>query len=1098
MLNTTEEIIISCKKHRLAALIQLALILISDIITKGSHRLGSVISNFIALFKSQEKQHIEPLLKELYRYTIKTQNHDYLSKHLTKATFLAELSPPEQFKAKTILRLIFIYLHKNNAIILTYKFTRPLDPTFTTAPNDKYFYCETVLAFLRFEANLTTTINAGKPSRGNRRLWQSGVKSILMSDMVTPEKINHDDLHRLLAQQSKNTPNNIIPTPVLRITEHLIKCFPARVPESVQSWAAEHLSTSKQLSRNLSSMEMTLIEEIERKLSALETAKRIVKIKKFGATSFSSDLIHHYKLDTHIFKGSKKLNNALRVWTHCETAYLENQFFEKNKGAKLAFGKLNVYLFIYLPLWIQHNPQSKFQYPSTPSDFTGSVHYSCNSSDNVNRPLSLCELFSEIGYVESYGSQTPFRNFFQYLITYGSELEGCKGLEQPVRKVPKSKKYRHITKNVFTGEQLQQFIAYHHALNSGADYFLLNSSRIKKIVDAARANNTLVDTEKLGYVPIMYHESTISYITRILPDTFHFITHQLEYFYNPGCVIFSLFLLECGVRGQTLQWLDADTYDRTSQRLSQNPLQLTSIWLNTDKIQKIPFIIVTTMGNLSLLDQQRKWRLLMIKKGAIGFTKKVYYDHNPKSHWGKISPLFAAHPENGDPFSDDHYKTLWNCHCLNFQIWLKDNTYETNPIVGYLPLRKKSAQRHFTWEDWINKINPDDVHVIPGNPSNKVYQGAYCPISLRAYATPHGARGSFITDMSVNLPPEAMTFLTGQSLSTIIRYNKGHHLLINRLQGAFNNRDASWFLTNPFKDSPSMYDIRDRIEDAVRQNSLPNTITKFGLTSFPTSTSPRELTGLMLIASDRSLRLGACYTHICPHNFICPQLISVKFCGQKRCAQCPFAIFSIHNLPAIEAHRQKMAEEYSSTCTIVEKYNATNIASTAETNRLQEEIKNSAKEVISWMMVEEILWAKLEAQQQAAHESNNRDFIASNASQVIKEVTRVEYNSTSVEGFLSRLDSACTYPESISQNFEYKIDRATRLLMISDGDTLGAAMMPSNFPNAIKLAGMIRSDVNFNKMDIQQLVHFINLADSDWEQALLSFHAKKISRDGSS
>jgi hypothetical protein len=143
------------------------------------------------------------------------------------------------------------------------------------------------------------------------------------------------------------------------------------------------------------------------------------------------------------------------------------------------------------------------------------------------------------------------------------------------------------------------------------------------------------------------------------------------------------------------------------------------------------------------------------------------------------------------------------------------------------------------------------------------------------------------------------------------------------------------------------------------------------------------------------------------------------------------------------------------------------------------------------MLVEEILWAKVEMQQDSDQDILGKDLVVSDSGTVIKELSRSEYNVDSVEGFLARLDSACTHPESISRSFEYKIDRATRLLMINDGNTMGAAMMPSSFPNAVKLAGMLRSSLSFDKVDIEQLIKLINLDDKDWEQTLLSYQSPK-------
>lgn len=1092
MINLTKKIIILTDGLQLYTLIGQALRLIINTFANANKNFRTAISKINELYGKIHPRETEEIVFAWYAYITFQYGDNHHSQIKRKEKYLSTLTKTDIDKAKTILRIIYVFLHKNQAVVLTHNFSRPRG-SLTSLPEQKsLFYSETICPFLDLEADSPHEKGNGKRAyTATQRLWQTGIKAILMTSFFTPEDVNTHDLQELRAAQLTTKRNDVIPMPMMQICQAICTIFGTRVSDSVKQWVAVALTMNDSAAVQHSSGESNLIELLSKHDSPFEIALGLAKYRRFGVSSFSSDNLENYRLDIHIHRGLEVYQQAMAVWMKVEQAYFDHQALEKEKHARLAMGKINIYLFVYLPLWRLQHPNSNFKYPDTPAKFTSSVHYDCVAPMSSDRPLSLCELFREIGYAESNGSQSEIRTFFDFLIEFCDDLEGCAKVKQPVRKVPPSKKSANVTKNVFTGEQFRQFIAYHHALNAAAEYYFDESNRIWTIVQQAQDKKSWVETVDLGFVPIMYHGGKITYIKRIHPSSLLFLMHDHAPYYNPACIRFSLFLLESGVRGQTLQWLDAQTYDRISHRLSRDSLQLTTLWLNTDKIHKIPVIIVTSMGNLYLLDDQRKWRELMIQIGVNGFTKEIYYDHEPTSHWGKILPLFVANPVTGDPITDKQYSTLWSYHCLNFQVWYKANTSEKNPIVGFLPLRKSPSKTHFTWEDWINGINSGEVLTLSGSATNKMYQGDYCPVSLRAYATPHGARASFITDVSVNLPPEAVTLLTGQSVSTIIRYNKGHHLIHDRLQGAFNNRDADWYLTNPFSPPFSMSDARDRVEDSMKQGTLQNTIAKLGLNSYPTSTSPREMTGLKLIATDKSLSLGACYTHICPYNFICPEQILKKFGGQKRCAQCPFAVFSTHNLPAIEAHRQKIAEEYRSTTKVFEKYSANCEVSTAEISRLRDEVKSAAKDVISWMLVEEILWAKIEMQQESDQETHGRDLIVSDRSTVVQEMSRTEYCPDSVEGFLTRLSIACAHPESMSRGFEYKIDRATRLLMINDGDITGAAMMPSSFPSAVKLAGMIRSNLNFDKLDIEEFVRLINLEDNDWAQTMLSYRPTK-------
>lgn len=1093
MINITKKLVILTSNSELARFIKEAIQLILDTFGTASKNFRTALTKIVASLEAQSSHKVDELLTESYMFITHRHGEKHHSQTRRVRLFFPTLTKTDIDPAKTILRVLFVYLHKNGAVMLSYNFTRPQGSITQMPQAQKLFYCETIHPFLMLESQSNDTPRKGKRIyTAAQRLWQTGIKSLLMTSLTTPEKLNRKDFQQLRAAQVRNNKNQIIPIPVIQICQTLSGHFASRINNEFKGWveAESHNKDSRQAQYD--QCETMLLELLEENSSPFEMSSRLAKYRRFGVSSFCCDTLDRYRLDVHIHQGWDIFKTSMDVWTKAEQSFIDHQSPEKMKSIRLGLGKVNLYLFVYLPLWVLRHPLSEFKYPSSPAKFTSSIHFNCDAPLSSSRPLSLCELFRDLGYKETYSSQAEIRVFFNFLIEFGADLKGCFGVKQPVRRMPASKKYTNVTKNVFTGEQLRQLIAYHNALETAADFFFEQSRSVYAVAKKAIENNSHIDTVDLGFVPIMYHHGKISYIRRLHPDSFHFVEHDHQMHYNPGSVRFSLLLLESGVRGQTLQWLDATSYDRISHRLSRDSLQLTSLWLNTDKIQKTPLIIVTSMSNLWLLDAQRRWRKTMIEGvGVNGFDQEIFYDHEPKSHWGKIRPLFAANPVTGDPFTDGEYTNLWNYHCLNFQNWYKENTDEQDPIIGFLPLRKNSDEAYFAWEDWIEGIIPEQVLTLPGSAANRVYQANYCPVSLRAYSTPHGARASFVTDFSVNLPPEAVAMLTGQSINTIIKYNKGHALLRERLKGAFNNRDADWYLTYHFAQTFSMANARDLLEDSIKNENLGGTVETLGLHSFPTSTSPREMTGLKLIATDRSLSLGACYTHICPYNFICPDHILLKFDGQKRCAQCPFAIFSSHNLPAIEARRQKEAEEYQHTCKIADKYLAQPNVPAAEKHRVHAELKNSAKDVISWMLMEELLWAKVEMQQEGTGPSEIRDLVVSETSTVVRHVTRAEYNSDSVEGFLSRLDSACIHPESVSKSLEFKIDRATRLLMINNNDVMGAAMMPSSFPNALRLAGMIRSSLQFDSIDIEQLVKYVSLDDAKWAQALLSFRPSK-------
>lgn len=992
--------------------------------------------------------------------------------------------------ARNPLKVFFMLLHAERAVLLPYSFVRPIGEWVDNVGAVHGFYSECFQVFRTMDVNgehKTQTKEYGD-DKTLARICQTAAKIFLSSTWYEPEDINSPELQAWREFQTAAMENGKAGIPLLEILDILNDSFEGRLALDVKKWAQDVKSGAARVAK-FTDTKIILRDALAVTIEPLEVIRNVLKITCVGSASFSVQEIGKFEVVEALRSLGIDIGSAFENWKTAEEFFFEYKSgLESSKPYRTAIGRLNLYVLLYLPLWIHANPNTGYKYPSAPNLFKASVHYNCTLPLNIGRPLSFLEFFRELDFVESYENLHKIFMLFKVLIDVGPDLPGCEGLKQPVLKLPASFKYASVTKNIFPGDQLLLYVDFLYAIEYASEFLHFNSTKLSKLVETAKNEGKMVSFSDIGYVPIVYRESAIVPVMDVHPDIFVFAEIDLEVFYNPGSIRFSLFLLEVGTRGQTAQWLDARSYDRVSDRISTNPLQLTCLWLNTDKVSSSPLVIVSIMQALWLLDSQREWRNRMIVKGAKGFTQEVYYEGKSHSKWGKILPLFAADPITGQPFIDAVYARFWTAQCYSFQCWMKKNEIDDAQLVALLPKSNDPQKQFFDWDDWLQGIDESKVLVVSRNvPKSSwaltTYLGDYCPVNLRAKVTPHGARASFITSMSTVLSPETIVMLTGQKEHSVRQYSKGQHLLRRNIQGAFNNRDASLCLTNPFEGLPSISDISTSLEALRDHENFEAIAASRGLFSIAADANAGiKKNGLQIIASDRSRAIGVEYTHMCACGFQCP-LEVVKEYGERNCTRCPYAIFSASNIAAVAAKRQQLAEEYLQMVSLVKQYVDNNAITKKEMVVYEQRLNKAAKEAVGWMVVEESLWAMINECKKA--DVPTPKYLSADTVKLFQQIERFEVKPSSSEGFFLRLAETCFYEQSMSQYFRIKIDRAVRRLLVQNEGVIAALTMPAGYSSSVKLAGMIRSGLEFDNLNIDEFVKYINMDEKQWIAALI-------------
>ncbi len=981
------------------------------------------------------------------------------------------------------IKLLFLLLYKNRAILLPYGFERPttarwLDSVF------KHFevYPMCLASFQRlsdWEESYASSHELGFTYRGRLRIYSSGMKFFLTSDWYEPKDIKVEDMNRwkTSVKQVAGISSNEIP--FRSMIAQINQDYPGELHEVVLEGSRDN---SQQLNRQwLADCIHAVVAKYVPDSCTDEVHDLMVKVlqlKSLRWIDFGPTRLGMFDLPQIMAGVGIEISSALECWINCEECFLDDKQYENADAHLTQLGRLNAYVLIYLPVWRLLNPGCNVTYPQTPSLFNSAVHYDCKH-ESKDRPLSLIEFYRYCNLPVSAPSQLTFRLLFDCLIA-NPDLPGCVSVKQPVKKLPSSKKYPEVVKNIFPGEQFPLFVDYLYAI----DVFMVavqdHANDLYSLCASNRGRRIVINTEEFGFVPIVFFEGRVYPIAELDAGVFTFLKIGAKAYINPGSTRFSLFMLETGPRGQTAQWLDADSYDKAADRIASHPMQLTCLYLNTDKVHHTPIIIVSIVRALQTLDSQREWRSAMIANGATGFTKRVMYDRKRHSKWGRILPLFAADPKSGAPFSDDQYAKFWTAQCFSFQQWMRTHQIADEVLVAHLPLSCVKDHRFFTWDEWMAGVRPDRVRIIQyeelGKRSKPLrYLGDYCPVALRAKVTPHGARASFITSLSTVLCPSAIKVLTGQRESTAFKYNKGRDVLHKALQGVFNNKDEKLALLQAFDDLPSPSYYREEFEKLKRSDGFEKNAAQAGWFSIAPLSKTVKVNGLQLIASDRTRRIGYEYTHACACGFECPHEIIVS-CGARNCAFCPYAIFNVNNIAAVAAKRQQVAEDFYRMCDLIEHQVAEVNVFEKERTLLSHKLESDAREVLQWQVIEESLWSMIVL----ARSGENPILLSNDKSALWTQISKFGVIPGSSEEFLLRLGEANIFSQSISEDFRMKIDRATRLLMARNGDVTKALLMPAQFSTVDSLIGMIRSRLDFSSLDMVEFTRLLNISSEEW------------------
>ncbi|WP_440060422.1 hypothetical protein ACTAB0_14185 [Pseudomonas syringae] len=992
------------------------------------------------------------------------------------------------------LKYLLAGLHKARILTLPYEFSRPLSTWIGELKDSDSCYSEVILAFRSLDTEKWPDPSKGgsysAEEKTNRRLFTTATKVAFASGWVAPEDITAADILawrdiKVVESRDGGT-HQTTPIPMNDLLDFLQSTFGERLRFNVSKVRLEINTTIRVAPHSVVEYLPRIFEDTTSPLAVID---ELLASPLRGMASFSNKDISEYDIVRALLSIGIDISKSYSCWLEAQKLFMRFQQYTNEKSWGTLFGRFNMYVFIYLPLWFNSNPESNIEYPDTPSKFEGALFYEGLQGPSPDRPLTLVQFYEYAGFTYSATVARNARTFFDHLVKMHTLIGDEKPVKQPVHRTPRETGRDKTVKHALSRPLENLFHKYLLAKQSQADFINENVdvvwAEIRKKVRSVGRRVFEIDLRELGSVAEVSHENHSYPVSKFHVESLLFTSYKDQIYFNPATYVFPFCLLRGGFRGQNLQWLDADTYDRMSEPSNRHARELDWCWVNTDKIQKKAFCAYVRPSVMNMLDIQRDWRDRLLKLGCDAFSKRVDYEGKKGTRWGQIKCLFANNVRSGAPVSDKVYTSLWVYTLLDFQNWLKFNGLAAETFVAYMPVKTGSNSRRisFNWNDWEKKDFPLDSVKI----DTKDYpDGAvpFCPVNLRAKITPHSGRVTHITLLREHADAASVCLTTGQSADMTDYYDRGEVSLIRKLEGVLNKNDSGWQLTGPTLPSAQAKNISDKILQAQVHGSVQNLIDDFSLLSLPHPDPARSgEEGIHIIAREKSSSLGVANTHLCSLNMNCSADVISILGGKFRCSWCPYAIFSTDLIFEVSAKRHYLAEELYRVTRQLDNYRTTKRVAAAEIEMLSQTTKTMAEDVLGWYVVEKTLDMFIRSKQKGLSSAN---YLVSDREKALMEIKNHVVRTDSVEAFMYRFEQVCDNPLTMSEDFRDKINRGVRYLLAQSGDVTAAVMYASSVSPEMKLAALMRERASFGGIEIESLVKFINMPQEEWSTAVLS------------
>lgn len=617
----------------------------------------------------------------------------------------------------------------------------------------------------------------------------------------------------------------------------------------------------------------------------------------------------YYDLDFDTYESN--ISEWVTLFTSHLTSLAKANASKSTRKEHMAASRLFLdYLFAYLPAWIRENPNSFFKSAPTIRELDRFIHFSHlddeDDSDDVlspsqpefQTPKTFYQILPLRRSAKTVGTLIRhLQNFFErckanrLVLTKKYGIVISANFENPINldlDIPGSGSRGTTNKIVLPMASMPLARKYIEMLND------IGIALRKKILTgefSPTANfyqKKWIDLKPLGLIYEIEFSGNRGGTKNIIsietiPNCFHWkldvyktgkseIKATIPWMSTLRMLMIGLF---AGQRIQGAQWLDINTFDKNSQYDRNGSSYWVSLFLNVDKTQPRRFVSIQRSVMKHLYDE--KFFQTRICGSRL---QKVFYENDKHSKYReKITPLFRS-PFSGKglPFADTTYSATW------IKI-LKGIELEYNKIVP------KENQHSFVIATDKGDRAVHTPHALRA--TWITYMRRYGGLEISVIQKQVGHASALMTNYYMALPADIQEADLESSDKMFMEQTSAHLMTFrsvaikpslsdSSLQAAFNkNRTAAQSVHQMTSKSSSFIDTGDK-------------------------------TGLDLIDVTNIGDFGFFDDCTCPFGGNCPKAV-LKFTRMARCCGiCPYAIFSLDNLPAVHAKIRQLFSKIKS------------------------------------------------------------------------------------------------------------------------------------------------------------------------------------------
>lgn len=792
--------------------------------------------------------------------------------------------------------------------------------------------------------------------------------------------------------------------------------------------------------------------------------------KKSPRSANEKLLARNFGVDVFLQEGTFPLAKSLdpdkaRVWVEIENAYLSKVRKENYATIRGTLGYLNAYLFGDLWGWYEANGSFDLPFPSEPSKLKAGVFVSrLLARKGARLPKTLLEFLSDLSVEREWEPATLYAHikilekFFGFVERMRDDLPGCQGFSQPIGEHDFPRVARSLGTNKgliprsvfgFMLSYLLSLSAYAEALGEKA---LSQPGGLGEILGRGSSSGKAVPIldawalqDDVGFLPMMWWEGKRIALKKV-PNVFALDTMKVASALNadgegkliprPHLIAHFIVALQTGLRGNHIQWLDADSFDR----FAKDGESFTKLWVNTDKTKSSGWTPYVSSVVIEELRKQRRWRERVAEKG---FQEQRYYNENPQSKWGKIKPLFSFYA-NGKVYPDQIYHAAWKELVMAVQWTMREAGIACPTIARLAP----------------SGVAFDDPAADSKLKKIGAANDSYTPLSIVTEISPHSARVSVVSHYISALPSEFIgKYVTGQNPAVVAHYVKldpdalHRESQIQAFEAEKRQLDEAFEYLKSGKMPPGIIQA-DAPDSALMRGFAENPTAAMALFGCVSVGSPIEgVAGVDILGEAVGRNAAFNKTEICPHGNQCPQDVIRELKGRGRCGLCPRAVRSIDHLPAVAARCRQAFEEMQALDARMEKL--ANSLSASDLEALASQRDSSAEELVGWIVSLETLEG---ARQDLSAKGGERSTLISQTPEILsRELSRVSVPTNPTKYLLSRIPECLAYPNLQSERARAQMDILRRNLLARMGDFQKAFDQAIPEDAASECAGLLRS-----------------------------------------